>query len=263
MTENDYLDLMNGELDGVNTGRDSNRLRGYLASNDEARDYFEKLEEVCRAVDADPEHKPPPDLFDKILASIPFGRFPTARSNGRSSRWGPSGFFSRRLRYAGAFAAGIIIGVIVYAAVGYDGRAGDSFDNSSMYGTMSSVESIDEFEQVQAAGIDLHELSGQVRVYESEHTLLAEVSLRSPGEVEWVLQFDNNDLSFEGFRRLDGQGCDVAAAPSETRVHQNGDSKYILFFSIKERPTSPITFKVYSADQKLLFEKLLTSAASE
>jgi hypothetical protein len=218
---------------------------------------------MFRAIDADPDGEPPPDLGDNVLASIPFGKYTTARTNGRSVvRWG-DWLFARRLRYAGTFAAGIIIGVIVYAVVGYDGGGDDTFDNSLMYGTMRSIESTHEFEQIQSAGIDLDEISGDVCIYGSGHALLVEVSLKSPGDIEWVLQYDNNDVSFEGFRHLGGQGCEVAAAATETRVNQRGDSKYVLFFSNKDRSTIPMVFKVFSADQKLLFEKILTPAASE
>lgn len=263
MTDDKYLDLMHEELDGVNSPGGSAELKRYLDSNVEASRYFEELGEMFRIIDADPERKPPPDLLNNILESIPFGKYTAARAIGRGVvRWG-GWFFGSRLRYAGTFAAGIAIGVIVYATVGYDGSSDTAFDNSLIYGTMRPAGSTNEFRQIQSTGIDLDEVDGQVRVYGSRDALVADIYLKSRSEIEWVLQYDNNDVSLEGFRHLDGQDCEVAAAPTETRVHQHGDNRYIVFFSNNDRSSTSIVIKVFSADQKLLFEKILTSAAPE
>jgi hypothetical protein len=262
MIEKKFLDLMNTELDGVNSAKESADLKKYLASNSEAKNYYEDLKTIYGIVDADRDQEPPSDLEDNILSSISFGKYSSGRTNGRDGGWLGKWVSVHRLRYAGAFAVGIIIGVIAYATIKYDGDSDKSFDNSLMYGTMRSIETTDEFEQIQSAGIDLGEINGQIRVYESKQLLIAEVSLGSPGEIEWVLQFDD-DVSFEGFRHIDGQDCEVAAARTETRVQQNGNNKYVLFFNNKDHLTTPMVLKIYSADQLLLYEKKLTSAASK
>lgn len=261
MIEKKYIDLMNAELDGVNSSKESEELSEYLVSNREAKDHFEDLKFIFGRIDASKSVDPPSNLEDKIFSSISRGKRHSYHSSDHKASWIARCFSVPHLRYAAVFAAGILIGVILYSRIGYEGVGGGSFDKSRLYGTMKFVESAYGLEEIQSIDVDVGEVRGQIRLHESERALVAEVSLYSLDSIEWVLQFDKEDVLFEGFRHVDGKDCDIVAAATEARVRQTGDNKYVLFFSQNDHLDTPMVAKIYSADHLLLFEKSLTRAA--
>jgi hypothetical protein len=261
-----YIDLMNAELDGVNSTKESDLLREYLASNREAHDHFEDLKFTIGRIDAGKAFvEPPLDLEQRIFTSICWGRRRSEGSGRSTPSWIARCFSAPHLRYAAAFTAGILIGVILYSKVGYEVAGGSLFDKSRLYGTMKFIESADGLEEIKSLDVEAGEVRGQIRLHESERALVAEVSLSSSDPIEWVLQFDEDDVLFEGFRHIDGKGkdCNIITAASEARVRQTGHNKYILFFSQDNHLDAPIVAKIYSADHSLLFERSLTRAAEK
>jgi hypothetical protein len=262
MIDPKFIEWMNMELDGVLPHRQGRELREYLDSHPEAQRCFEGLRATFEAMDKSPESEPPPHLFERIRAAIPFGRYqavsPARGSAPRQGRW----FIMPRLRYAAAFGFGIVFGLLVYSAISYDSGGGSGgVDNSDFWGTMKRIDSADGFTQSRVLGVDVDGVTGQVRLHESDDVLLAEVTLDSSDEIEWVMEYNADDVSFEGYRCFDGGTGDVVAAKSEMRVLQSGDTRYFLFFARKDHRVSPFVVKIYSADQLLLEEPLIPAVS--
>jgi hypothetical protein len=99
-------------------------------------------------------------------------------------------------------------------------------------------------------------------LHESEAGLVAEVSLESSKEIDWVLQYDHPNLHFEGFRQFNGGSSNIVAAMTETRVSHRGHNRYIFFFTQKSRGHTPLTMRIFSAEE-LVFEETLDPQAGK
>jgi hypothetical protein len=252
---------MNMELDGVLPPRHRKEFHEYLSTNSEAAKHFEALRGTVAAVDSLEPAQPPAGLNRKIAGAVPYGRYPLAGEDrglaARLDKW----FFIPRWRYAAVFGFGIIFGVLVYSAITYNtSRDSAGVDISDFLGTMKYITTADGFKQTQALRVDLDEVHGSVSLHQSDKILLTEVALETPGKIEWVVEYDADDVTFDGYRCFEGGTGDVVAAKTEMRVLQSGDTRYLLFFTRKDHPVTPIVVKIYSADQ-LLLEKALTPAA--
>jgi hypothetical protein len=260
MVDPEFVERVNMELDGVLSRRESARLRERIASDPEAAEYVERLRAVLNAVDQSEEPEPPSHLEERILAAVPWGRYPTHRGVHERSHFWDRWFLGPRLRYAAVFGFGIVFGILVYAAMSYDAdRSGRRLDNSDFFGTMIQNEKSDGFKETNAFAVDFAEVSGRVVLRQSDRMLLTEVALDSPKKIEWTVQYDADDLSLVGYQRLDGGTDRVVSAQSEMRVVQSGDARYLIYFTRMDDPLTPIIVRIFSADQ-LLLEQLLTPA---
>ena len=98
-------------------------------------------------------------------------------------------------------------------------------------------------------------------INERGESLLADVSMESSDEIEWVLDGGTGNVSFEGYRSVRGSSGAAVASGTGLRVLQTGEAHYLLYFTHHEdHPNEPLMVKIYSADQ-LLLERTLTTAA--
>jgi hypothetical protein len=168
-----------------------------------------------------------------------------------------------RFRYAAVFVFGIVFGVLVYSALNLDSEPGEGELNvTHVLGTMKEYTASDGFTQTGAFGVDLERVRGSVSLHESENVLLAEVALDAADEIDWVVEYDAGDVTFDGYRSFDGGSGEIVAAKTQMRVHQTGETRYLLFFTRKNRPVTPFTVRIYSADQLLLENTLAPAAKS-
>lgn len=263
MLDPELVELMNLELDGLLPPKRSAELRAKLAANSEAVAYFEKLRRTMEAVDAVPQLDMPAGSEERVLSSIPFGRY-AARTPGEGlvSRVAQL-FTARRLSYAGIFAVGIVFGVLVYSSISYDrSRGGVRSDNTDLYGAMSALSPGGSFTETASVSVDAGEVHGRVRLHESDGAVLADVSLDSPGAIDWVVGYRAEEFSLDGFRTMQGRTDQVSASAGETRVAQTGSSRCLLLFSREGPAETVLTISVYSADQ-LIFQDTLTPSAAD
>ena len=70
MIDQEYIDLMNQELDGENTASGSRKLAEYLATHPAAREYFGELQDALQIFQKVPLIDPPRGLLDAVMASV-------------------------------------------------------------------------------------------------------------------------------------------------------------------------------------------------
>ncbi len=260
-------ELMNSEFDGVNSEAESRELAEYLDAHPGAREEFEQLQALTRRLHAEGHVDPPAHLFHRIISAIPFGRHSRPAGSAHESGDGIfswlGGLFPRpRLRYASTFGVGLVAGVVLLWAAVANNRVDGSLDISNLYGTMKAINPSDGFEVVGKVGVDLDQVHGEIRLHESDRTLLAEVSLSASEEIRWVLRYDGSDIAFEGFRQVEGPAGDMVAATDEMTVNQVGDSRYILFFTETNGTHSTMSIEIFSAG-KLLYQNELSGTRNQ
>jgi len=263
MLDPELVELMNLELDGLLPPERSAELRAKLAANGEAAAYFQKLGRTMEAVSAVPQLDLPAGSEERVLSSIPFGRYAARTPVGGLAARVAQLFNARRLGYAGIFAIGIVFRALVYSTISYDRSRGNAQgDNSDLYGAMSVLSPGGSFTETASVSVNAGEVHGRVRLHESDRAVLADVSLDSPGAIDWVVGYRAEELFLDGFRTLQGRTDQVSTSAGETRVAQTGSSRCLLLFSREGPAETALTISVYSADQ-LIFQNTLTPSAAD
>jgi len=261
MIEPKFVEMMNMELDGVLPEPDRVKLREYLSSDPQATDYFEGLRAALSAVDAVGQVEPPDGLNERIIEAVPFTRHHTETPRRGFSSWRQNWFSPPRLRYAAVGAFGIVLGGFLYSAVNYDSRQGSGeLKITDFVGSMTQITTSDGFRQTGVFDVELDRVKGSVTLHESQEVLLAEVALDADGEIDWVIEYDANNVTLDGYRSFKHGAPEVLVGNAQLRVHQKGDSHYLVYFTRQPHPVTPIVVKIYSADQ-LLLEHAVSPAA--
>lgn len=261
MIEPKFIEMMNMELDGVLPERDRAELRNYLSSSPLASEYFEGLRAAMAAVDTVGQVDPPEGLVDRITASVPFASRRVEAPQQGFKGWRHNLFSMPRFRYAAVFVFGLAFGALVFSAIDYDSRhgAGD-LEVDDIVGTMTGITTSNELTQRDAFDVAFEEVRGTVTLDGFDRILRTDVALDASVDIEWVIEYDGQELSLDGFRRLDGAPGEVRAGDTRLRVRQSGSAQYALVFSSQRKPVKPLLVKIFSADQ-LLLEKTLYPAA--
>jgi hypothetical protein len=248
------------EIDGVLPPDETSALHEYLSSSPEAADYYESLKTTVSAVDATEDPGPPPHLEKRILSQIPWKRkISTATPGGllkRPGRW----FSPPVFRYAAVFCFGLVTGLLLLFAINYNGsNAGGELEQSFLSGTMRHITAEAGLKQTQDYNVDLEKARGHLSLYESNNILLTEVILETSGPIEWTLQYDSDDVVFEGYRRFEQNAGEIDVARSGMRVSQTGDARYLFFFTRRDTRVDPMVIKLFSNDRLLLEKPLVPS----
>ncbi len=263
MIEPKHVEWMNMEIDGVLPPDQVSELHKYLTSDPEAAKYYDSLKLTVSAVNATHDPGPPPYLEQRILSAGPWNKRINSSAAGsplaRFKRW----FSTPKLRYATVFCFGIVTGLLLLYAINFENSdVGGDFKNSFLSGTMRQITAVEGLKQTQDHRVDLEQARGQLSLYESKNILLTEVILDVPEPIEWTLQYDKQDVVFEGYRRFDDESGNINITRSGMRVSQTGDARYLLFFTRKDSSVDPMVIKLFS-DDRLLLEKSLVPSASD
>jgi len=271
-----HADWINGELDRTNTGEQSDELHTWFETHPEEKADFEAMQAIVRTMEAEGFCDAPDGIVERAVATLPLHRYPVEEAAHHVGGGGGDGWFAwlreafsrPALRFAGAFAIGLVAGAVVWASVtkhSADPPFDYTLDISEISGTMKSVSSAPGYERVGALSVQIDGVEGtfQLHQHESNETLLAEVQLHSDGPIEWELEYDAHTANLEGFRRFSGGRGNLVATDSETRsqtrASNEGDGRYILYFSTPNRLEAPMTVRIFSSDE-LLYEDIITEA---
>ena len=246
------VERMHAELDGVNTPSQSQELKDYLTAHPEARREFDELSALSARLDEQPQVEPPAHMIHRILAAIPFGRYPKARSTSGLGTWLAHLLPRTRLRYVSVFSLGVVAGGILLWTTVSNRQLNTPLDVTNLYGTMRAIEPTDGFQVVGTVGVDLGQVHGEIRLHESNRNLVAEVSLHPSEEIEWVLHY-GSDVAFEGYRQVLGAANLVTAAGSEMKVSQAGEGRFILFFTENNGAAAPMSIEIFDSG-KLIYQ---------
>ena len=109
------LELINAEIDGVITGAQRAELNRLLLADPAIRTLRDEAMQLCRALDSMPREDLPTGLHDAIVTGLPVA--PAARRTNR-----PRSTFANLplLRYAAAFAGGLLVSTLAFQLGKFD-----------------------------------------------------------------------------------------------------------------------------------------------
>ena len=212
--------LINAEIDGELGRRDRGQLEALLAEDAEARAFRDELKAVCRNLDSLEDLEPPAYLRHQILeAARPK---PARKPSGGAWR---DILMSPVLRYAGAFAAGM---VLTLSFVSSDRISRSAFDDvEGLVGTIS--------EPPRAGSASIHvsrnEVTGTVNARKAGPLVVVDFDLVSMVPVDIEAGFSDKNVWFNGFAQLESSGTSVSAEPGKVTLHMDGRRRYALFLN--------------------------------
>lgn len=246
MIPDKYIALMNGEIDGVNSDRESRTLREYMGSDPEAERYFRELCEAVGLFEKVNPLDPPAYLREEILGRTA-EEAPATTASGH--QWG----FLQSLRHAFdfrsqpshayAFVAGLLAGVILLGLawqVGSSGRL-DGIDN--VYGTILAAERAGRAETSGSIPIDLPGIEGHTRAIYVEDHILVQLSLESVQPVQVRVRYDER-AECESFRASTPGSCDLTITGRELELSHTGMGDYDILLQYAERIQPPIEMQI-------------------
>jgi hypothetical protein len=177
------------------------------------------LDDLIQRLDAFPMAEPPAEMHPRIMAAI--GRA------GRPSRGGTMAWISApRLRLATTFGFGLVTGAVLWSAVWF-GKPGAwntarRVDPSHVSGSM--VEPAAGREPLETIPISVADggVSGSADVYRVGDETRFDVSVESPGPVEWSLSFDPAAWEVAGVGRPTGSAGTLAVGSADVRGSATG-----------------------------------------
>ncbi len=269
--EEKYIELMNREIDGLNSRKESAELEKYLHRNPEAGKYYRELLFVAGALNRVPEVEPPAELKASILNSI-FGKEAEAPAGAREAgaavvagarisagrvrrpasvfdvfriRWEP------RLAYvlAACVAVALFLFVLFWRVV--PGRA--PRDLEALYGSIVSRHEAGQLFAVQPVDFALPGADGGLHVRYETKRILAALDLRSDSRIQIVFDY-SRDVSLESITALSECQYNVKAGDGRFELTHSGDCRYVIVLDDRSGTHSPIGLRVIRGGVLLLEE---------
>ena len=244
MIEERYVELINKELDGLNTESESQELEKYLSENVEALTYYEDLLRTASALKHAEEIQPPSYLKTHILNSIKFDQ----PLNASRFAWidGVMEVFRQRPfpKYALVFAAGLCVGILIFI-FGTPSHQEEGPEVSKLTGSMILLSDLSHLQKIDSVSVKREGLQGTFKTFKSEGKILVDFSVTSPEDIRLELSADQEELTFVGVSRINGSANDVIATGGR-----------VIFTGIKS-DHSIVTYSEAAAPQNALDCRIL------
>ncbi|MCI0696663.1 hypothetical protein L0337_32255, partial [candidate division KSB1 bacterium] len=254
------------EIDAENTPDETAKLKAYLAKNAEARKLYDELAAAANMLREVKAVEPPGNLKKNILRSIQPDRYAVrakkpALGGIRSVVDVLFGAPSYQLKYAFAFAFGLMAGLFIYALMSDTSQQQQAvIDNSNLYGTMAWLDAAGSFKAVDSIAVDLEAGRLSMQVKSSSKQVIAELRLNTIKETTIQLEFDGNDLGFSGVSQASSQAGAAFSSDGHTLKFINlGENQYLIAFAKKRLGASSLRFKLFASDT-LQYETTLETA---
>ena len=211
------------------------------------------LDDLIQRLDSFPLAEPPTELHAHIMAAI-------HRSSLRASRRAASGWLSvPRLRLATTFGLGLATGVVLLSVI----RLGKPdvwnvvrhVDPSHVTGSMIEPGSGREPLETIPVSVADGAVTGSADVYRVGDETRFDLSLESPGPVEWSLSFDPAAWEVAGVFRPTGSAGTLAVGPADVRGSATGSGHVtVAMRRLEAAGTQAIVFQVVQSG-RVVFER--------
>ena len=199
MIDKKYIQLIHKKIDGEIGPEERSNLQDYLSQNAEARAVFKELMDATELMNRMPPVEPPREMIHRIMQSIDPSRYRVKVKTGFRFSQVTSWFLAPNRKPAYAFAMGLIIGFVLYAALIVVFFKGQSINLTDVYGTISNVDK-KTIETVNTTPLNTPQLKGQIDLKRLEELIWFEISLQSDNRYDLTLTFNEDDLKFIAYR---------------------------------------------------------------
>lgn len=179
--ECDY-ELVHADLDGELPERFRAELSRRLLASPETRAYARDMQQVCIALDSLPRVDVPPGLREAIVNRIALANAAQPLPATQRAAW----MQGTALRYAAAFAGGIVVSALAFQ---FAGEPRGELATNDLVGTIAHGERAVPATPLDSFTLELEQLRGEVTLYDVRSTLLLEVDLAADQPVDVVARY--------------------------------------------------------------------------
>lgn len=175
-------ELVHADLDGELPETARAELSRRLLASPEARAYARDMQQVCIALDSLPRVDAPPGLREAIVNRIALADAAGPLPAPRRAAWMPG----TALRYAAAFAGGIVVSALAFQ---FAGEPRGELATSDLVGTIAHGERAVPATPLDSVTLELEQFRGEAALYDARSTLLLEVELAADQPVDVVVRY--------------------------------------------------------------------------
>jgi anti-sigma factor RsiW len=250
MISDKYIELIHREIDGLNSPRESARLRDYLAANPQAQQFYVEMAATSSLLQEVRAVEPPAHLPHEIMSRLPANRYGASLPTGWWAGLRERLEVKFNFNYVYAFAGGLAVGVALFVLASQTTMP--PLDADKLSGTMLRRDRQSEFETIKSLEIDRDGVTGKIEVQQSAEAVRAELALVSTQPIALALSFDEQRLGFTSLAVLEGPALGeailISGAAQWTHV---GQKRYALVLTKKERASSKLEVKIVRAGSLL------------
>lgn len=244
-SEQKIVELIQREIDGLNSPEESAELQAIVAKDPQVRKIYDELRAVADTLEQAEQLEPPAHLKAAILSALPKRKEAPAASKG-VLQW-LAGFLPRQPRFqiSLAFAGGLAAGLLLFALFASEALRQSPSDVADYYGTLVAPEKEADLTVLHELVIDIEQAQGRVVVKSAGSTFLIETDLVAQDEIRLIFDFDRARLHFSGF---------VVSQESDSGNVRFDDQRVALtaplpplaqlLFSKKNGEPSPVQFQI-------------------
>ncbi len=254
MIDDRYIELMNGEIDGMNSPEQSRDLKEYLRTHPEAQSHFDQLRALENVFEEAKRITPPREMRENVLSLLFDGK--QGEESKRISFFVRSFFKEqpkRRLLYV--FGTGLITGVLLFSLIALFVPPGDELDFGKLYGTLTLMKNEKALFISEPISFNVSGVSGFVRVRYAMEKIFVELKLVSRSQARVTIQH-NPRVRFEGLSVSGEAEHRTEITKVETMLIHSGDREYLFLFSDDDRTRSSITIKVLGENGQFFEKKI-------
>ena len=250
MNDEKLFRLIQQEVDGTNTDRESITLHEYCSLHPEARKLLDEHRALARTLEKIPAVNPPARIRAEIIRGIHPGRSPLVRRPAVFSRVFSS-VAAFRPPYI-AYAAAAV--VIIVALVTFQSKYRDLVGNGRVIGTIGGATTAPPLNSDQSFDVSVAGISGTVQFEHDQGKTLVDLSLHSATGCEVTIDYDPNAIQFDSFIPSNGDETSLKTLPGQVTLTHRGDASYRIAFTATATPRFPLAFQFFSAGN-LVFEQ--------
>lgn len=261
MIDQKYIDLINQELDGTNTQKESILLRECLSNDTIVQKLFNDLKKSFSVLEKIPQVDPSQNLKKLIMNSIPVSKPQSNERRGFLQALRPNRQFGMKLRYAYVFSLGVIAGAVVLILLNPNISGNVMSLESEILGSVIPHGKPLDFQISDNFDVSLEQLQGTIQIKRSGAIILAKLNIESQFPVEVIFEFDGNYINFNGYNLSDMEETNLNISRDFVRLHGIKHNKGVMIFKDQGNSGQPMKFKILSSEETL-YEREVSTGVS-
>jgi len=248
MIEEKYIDLINKEVDGIISEKEKNQLSEFLEKNPQAKIIYQEIIKTSELRKKYYDLDPSPNLKKKILSKIDSDRYTSDRNETIERSSIVDWFININPKVVYAFAAGLILGLIVYSVLLTDMNHKNELDNINFYGTIGIPETAD-VQKLDQVSLELSRETGTVNFFKFDKIIWFDINMITSDRYEMAFSFDQTKTSFASFKPLDHLMTTIRNEKDKIRITLDGNSHFLLLFTQNPTEKSQINLEIVHTTQ--------------
>ena len=237
--DENYIELINADIDGELNDADKAELETYLAENAEARELHAELAALCDSLDGVEAETPPPHLRHVIMSSVK-----PKPAQEPSPGFFESLFATPALKYAATFAAGVILTLTI---IDSDEMSNSAFDD--MTGMVGTVADPVHGDPAGSVSVNKAEVAGFVSLSSTDSLLILDFDLVANEPIQIEAEYTDQTIWFNGFAQLESSGTSVSAETGRVTLGMEGKRRYAVYLHNSRGRGTTVNLRFKSGDQ--------------